>query len=133
MGYLSDARHATVTAMGAYQYSMKCHTNNLAHAGLKRTKDHNYTRQIPILTTNFDSNNKLHINKKVKLDKNRPFTYEYKPGDPDADEKGFVEVQNINPLLEMTDIVNMKHSNINCLKIYELIIDSERRTNNLLA
>lgn len=133
MNSLSLARHASVVGMFAHQYSMKCHTQNLAHAGLKATNEHNYIRKIPHFSTFFGRDNKLQIRKKVIADTTTPYKMDYRPDDPDADKRGFVKVLNINPLIEITDLQNSKHQYMNCIKVYELLVDSERRTANLLG
>jgi len=127
------ARYAALEGMKAHQFTMKCAMQNLAHAGLKSTKDHDYVRKIAVFNTHVNTrNNMLSIKKRVKHDNSNPFLYEYSPNDPDADERGFIKKININPHIETVDITNAKYNYTNCLKMYELMVDIEKKTNSLI-
>ncbi len=127
------ARYAALEGMRAHQFTMKCAMQNLAHAGLKSTKDHDYVRKIAVFNTSVNTrNNMLKIKKRIKQDDKNPFTYEYNPNDPDADERGFIKKLNINPNIETVDISNAKYNYTNCLKMYELMVDIEKKTNSLI-
>ncbi len=47
---------------------------------------------------------------KIQGDKKTPFTLKYMPDHPAADEKGYVKMPNVNPLIEMADIREAQRS-----------------------
>ncbi|CAN5117861.1 flagellar basal body rod protein FlgC [soil metagenome] len=55
-----------------------------------------------------------------------PFSVEYQPGNPAADEKGYVKMPNVNMALEMAD---MRETN----RSYEANLQMIRRTRELLS
>lgn len=46
----------------------------------------------------------------VQEDTTTPFKTEYDPGNPDADKNGYVQLPNVDPLTEMTDLISATRS-----------------------
>lgn len=46
----------------------------------------------------------------IQEDTTTPFNTEYDPGNPDADKNGYVQLPNVDPLREMTDLISASRS-----------------------
>ncbi|MDR2416761.1 MAG: flagellar basal body protein [Holosporales bacterium] len=60
------------------------------------------------------------------------FRREHSPLDPGADEKGFVKMSNVNPLIEMADLRQADQSFSACLKAYEAAVDLDKKIIDML-
>lgn len=74
--------------------------------------------------------NLVHV-AKIGKDKTE-FKTEHRPSDPAADEKGYVKLPNVNPLIEVMDLKEAQRSHEANLKVYETVMTMTMRTIELL-
>lgn len=89
-------------------------TENVANAettGLKPGEEP-YRRQIITFKNEMDRDKGIDLVKvqSIRDDYKTPFTTKYIPGHPAADANGYVQMPNINPLIEMMDVREAQRS-----------------------
>jgi len=87
--------------------------NNLANAETTRTVDGTpYRRQVPVFREVLDGiSGDLGGVEVVEIVKDQsPFRMVYDPGHPDANPEGYVLYPNVNPVIEMTDMISATRS-----------------------
>lgn len=57
-----------------------------------------------------------------------PFTEKYAPGHPAADDKGFIKNPNVNPVIEMSDLVEAHRSRERIMRAYQMGTELQRMT-----
>ncbi len=87
--------------------------NNLANAETTRTDEGTpYRRQVPVFREILDQVSGISKGVEVLgiLRDNSPFRRVYDPSHPDADPEGYVLYPNVNPIVEMTDMISATRS-----------------------
>ena len=97
--------------------------NNLANADTTRTAEGEpYRRKIPLFLqisagiggvpfqSNDASSHKGGVLVSGIREDNTPFRLSYDPSHPDADQEGYVELPNVNVVMEMTDLISASRS-----------------------
>lgn len=87
--------------------------NNLANAETTRTDEGTpYRRQVPIFREVLDQVSGMSKGVDVLgiLRDNSPFRRVYDPSHPDANPEGYVLYPNVNPIVEMTDMISATRS-----------------------
>jgi len=87
--------------------------NNLANAETTRTVDGTpYRRQVPVFREVLDGiSGDFGGVEVVEIVKDQsPFRMVYDPGHPDANPEGYVLYPNVNPVIEMTDMISATRS-----------------------
>lgn len=118
-----DSLNISATGMTAQRLRMDILSENIANVKTTRTQDGTpYVRKNVIfqekdstsfqaaLTTQLKLNN-TYIGSGVKVasivqDTETPMNTVYEPSHPDADENGYVNYPNVNPVTEMTDLID---------------------------
>ncbi|NPA54166.1 MAG: flagellar basal body rod protein FlgC [Aquificae bacterium] len=101
----------SITGMQAQRIRIDIASSNIANVNSTNDGTGNpYRRKIPIFQTVLENQkNKIPLYK-VKVSKvisdNSPFKARYEPGNPDADENGYVYYPNVDPIKEMVDIMS---------------------------
>lgn len=70
--------------------------------------------------------------KKITQDRNRT-RQKYDPTHPKANQKGYVTLPDINPLVELMNIQNSKHGSERALRVYEVATDLRHKTIGLMS
>lgn len=85
--------------------------NNLANAETTRTaRGGPYRRQEVVFTTNDIGNNPAGVEVTELIEDPRAGKLIYRPGHPDANAQGFVNMPNVNVMEEMVDMVSATRS-----------------------
>lgn len=87
--------------------------NNLANAETTKTDEGTpYRRQVPIFREVLDQVSGMSKGVEVLgiLKDNSPFRRVYDPSHPDANPEGYVLYPNVNPIVEMTDMISATRS-----------------------
>lgn len=118
-----DSLNISATGMTAQRLRMDILSENIANVKTTRTQDGTpYVRKNVVfqekdstsfqaaLTTQLKLNH-TYIGSGVKVasiiqDTETPMTVVYEPSHPDADENGYVSYPNVNPVTEMTDLID---------------------------
>ncbi|MEZ0323942.1 MAG: flagellar basal body rod protein FlgC [Hydrogenothermaceae bacterium] len=100
----------SVSGMQAERVRMDLSASNLANINSTRTEDGQpYRRKVPVFEAILDSQSQIPVYKvKVKDIQTDPsdFKLKYDPGNPDADQNGYVRLPNVDPLREMVDMMS---------------------------
>lgn len=132
---LVKAMEMASKGMKAQGQRMKVISENLANAETtgKTSKEDPYRRQMAIFKNEL---NRADGTKEVQVDKittdKAPFILKYDPSHPAADEKGYVKMPNVNPLLEMMDMREAQRSYEANLGVIEVARSMLLRTIDLL-
>lgn len=104
---LSAALHISSSGLRAQSERLRVVSENLANARStgKTAGDDPYSRKTITFESEFDRAHQASIVKVkgIGTDKS-PFTVEYEPGHPAADEDGYVKMPNVNVLMELADM-----------------------------
>lgn len=107
MGDLRDTMEIAASGMKAQSGRMRIVAENLANADSTAVdkKGDPYRRRIPTFHTELNRELGAHVVEmgKVRLDKSE-FRVRYDPGNPMADEKGYVKGPNVNSMIELADM-----------------------------
>jgi flagellar basal-body rod protein FlgC len=122
-----DALNFSASGLTAQRLRMDVASSNMANVDTTRGRLVNgewepYRRKMVVLGSG-ESNFKNMFNKAVKTDLNgngvrvnsivedrTPFKSVYQPDHPDANEEGFVQLPNVDPLKEMVDLMSATRS-----------------------
>jgi flagellar basal-body rod protein FlgC len=102
----NTATAIAASALQAQQARMRVIAENLANADSTSQTPGGapYRRQVPVFTpTNLPGGGKGVAMSRVVPDQT-PFQSEYSPGHPGADARGYVQLPNVNPLMEALDM-----------------------------
>lgn len=108
---------------------------NMANSGSRATKpgEQPFQRKVMSMKLTMDSKTKTPVIKAGKEQKDpTPFEKVYSPGDPGADEKGFVLTTNVKPMVEMTDMREAARTHQANLRAYEKTLGVIRESIDLL-
>ena len=115
---LMDALHMSSSGLSAQRIRMNLISSNLANVNTTRTKDGGpYKRKDPVFAALpmeksfgdvFKKTIDSHLNEVQVVDikeDQRKSVSKYEPNHPDADEKGYVSMPNVNVMEEMTNMM----------------------------
>lgn len=126
-----QSMNTTASALTAQRLRMDVISSNMANADTTRAKQVNgkwqpYTRKTVVLQpkeAGFSSYLQSAMNgsfstsgsggvmvTKIQDDTSTPFKSVYDPENPDADQNGYVQMPNVDPLREMTDLISATRS-----------------------
>ncbi len=108
---------------------------NLANAGTRAPSpgENPYQRKVISFTSEMDRKKGVEVVKVRKIDRDTtPFPLIYSPGDPGADENGYVKESNVKPPIEMTDAMEAKRGYEASLKAYEKALAMQQDAISLL-
>ena len=98
------------SALAANRQWLEVIAGNLANAQTTRTPDGGpYRRKVPLFSEVLDQEMSGVRVSGIEEDK-APFQRVYKPGHPDADKDGFVNMPNVNVVTEMVDMIGVQRS-----------------------
>lgn len=112
-GSLTVSADIAVSGMKAQAERLKVISQNMANADSVgvRPGEKPYQRQIPTFQSYVDEKTGAEMVKVGKIVKDEaPFEKKYMPHHPNADENGYVELPNVNPLIEMMDMKEAQRS-----------------------
>lgn len=111
----------SVGGLGAQRIRMDLVSSNLANVNSSNGENGEpYRRKVPVFEAVLDSeSSSLSDEKHLPLTKVRvkdiaedptPFKLKYEPSHPDADENGYINLPNIDPMKEMVDMISAMRS-----------------------
>ena len=128
------AMSVAASALRAQQQRMRVIAENLANADstAQTAGGDPYRRQAPVFeTTKVEGGGTGVRMSKVKPD-TREFKLEYQPGNPAANNKGYVKMPNVDPLIEALDMREAQRAYEANLNVIETARSIEMRTLDLL-
>jgi flagellar basal-body rod protein FlgC len=132
---LTRALFSSTSAIDAHTKRVHVISQNLANA---HTRPHHkddlpYCRQVVSFKSAYDKYLKTDLVQVHRVSKDKtPFQKIYDPHDPAANDQGIVLEANINPLLEMTDLMESQFSHDANIKAFERVLSMLQNTLNLL-
>jgi len=101
--------HITASGLTAQRFRMDVIASNLANVNTTRTESGEpFRRQLVVFQARGGATPGVQV-MGVQKDPN-PFQRIYDPSNPDADGQGYVSMPNINPIMEMTDMISASRS-----------------------
>lgn len=101
----------SATGLSAQRIRINVISSNLANANTTRGENGEpYRRKDVIFEQMLEGEFKNGVRVKKVIEDEKPFTLRYEPGHPDADEEGYVQYPNINPVEEMVNILEAQRS-----------------------
>lgn len=129
----------SASALTAQRLRLDIISSNIANVDTTRTeKGEPYRRKMVVFqemneSSDFNKilNNKMNYNGKgvrvaAIIEDQRPFKIVYDPAHPDADEKGYVRMPNVNIVEEMVDMISATRS-------YEANVTAINSTKNMIS
>lgn len=110
---LFNSMNISASGLTAQRLRLDTIASNLANIETTRTNEGTpYRRQVPIFREIFDHYNGISKGVEVVaiVRDNSPFRMVYDPGHPDANQEGYVLYPNVNPVVEMTDMISATRS-----------------------
>lgn len=110
---LLNTMEISASGLTAQRLRLDIIANNLANAETTRTNNGTpYKRKVPIFREMLDQF--TGVSKGVEVirivEDNSPFRMVYDPSHPDANQEGYVLYPNVNPVIEMTDMISATRS-----------------------
>jgi flagellar basal-body rod protein FlgC len=102
----NTATAIAASALQAQQARMRVIAENLANADSTAQTPGGtpYQRQVPVFTPTTVQGGGRGVTMSRVVPDTTPFGSEYSPGNPGADAKGYVQMPNVNPLMEALDM-----------------------------
>ncbi|MDI3269214.1 MAG: flagellar basal body rod protein FlgC [Bacillota bacterium] len=98
-----DMLNISWSGLTAQRFRMDVVAENLANIASTRTPEgHAYWRQVPLFQ---EAGGLKGVKVAGLVTDTRPGPKEYQPGHPDADAQGFVELPNVDPTVEMVNML----------------------------
>lgn len=97
----------SASGLAAQRFRLDVIANNLANAETTRTPQGGPYRRQQVV---FEGGAENGVETAQAVQDNRPLKSVYRPGDPDADARGYVQMPNVNPVEEMVDLVSATRS-----------------------
>jgi len=101
--------HVVASSLEAQRHRMNTIVSNMANMNTTRTEAGGPYRRKDVLfeVKEIEAGNEILEGVQVRevVEDNSPFKIVYDPGHPDADERGFVQLPNVNPLEEMVNMM----------------------------
>lgn len=132
---MQSALRAASMGMAAQSTRMRVVSENLANANSTGSSPgaDPYARKTISFSTMVDDQSGIDGVTVDKIDVDRtPFTTEYSPGHPAADEKGYVKRPNVNPMVELADIREANRSYQANLQVIRQVREAVSMTIDLL-
>lgn len=104
-----DGLHTAASGLTAQRFRMDVIASNLANVNTTRTQTGEpFRRQLAIFQARQGPLPGVQV---LGIQKDpSPFFRYYDPTNPDSDANGYVQMPNINPILEMTDLISASRS-----------------------
>jgi flagellar basal-body rod protein FlgC len=126
---LSQVQKIAQHSMKANKVRLRVGSENMANA-----ESAGYVPKEVILKHSYDLKSKVSMVKVKKIEKNAKRQKSvYQPGHPQADEKGYITMPDTNPLTELMNVQEAKHSYERGLKVYETATDLRHKGIALIA
>lgn len=104
-----DGLHTAASGLTAQRFRMDVIASNLANVNTTRTQaGEPFRRQLTVFQAKMGPLPGVQV-MGIKKDP-APFFRYYDPSNPDSDANGYVSMPNINPILEMTDLISASRS-----------------------
>lgn len=132
---LSATMHISGSGLRAQSERLRVVSENLANARStgEVAGDDPYSRKTITFESEFDRAQQASLVQVKDIGKDKsPFTVEYEPGHPAADENGYVKMPNVNVLLELADMRETNRSYEANLKVMTLAREMVMRHISLL-
>ncbi|MBX9977202.1 MAG: flagellar basal body rod protein FlgC [Alphaproteobacteria bacterium] len=132
---LQKILHVAFSGMQAQKERLLVVAQNLANAGTRAPSPgmNPYQRKTVSFGTELDRKRGIEVVKVKKVGRDStPFPVIYSPGDPGADEKGYVLETNVKSPVEMTDAMEAKRGYESSLKAYEKALSMQQDAISLL-
>ena len=132
---LSAALKIATAGMQAQNERLSAISQNLANANTRTIEKgvDPYRRKLVTFRETIDPETGLSLVKTgTTIHDQSPFKKVYSPGDPNADELGYVKESNVNPLMELTDLREASRSHEANLRAYEKSLSMIQNTLSLL-
>ncbi|MEL6791269.1 MAG: flagellar basal body rod protein FlgC [Pseudomonadota bacterium] len=113
MGDISTGMQIAASGLEAQSGRIRIVAENLANAqSTAQTPGGDpYRRQVPVFSSILDGQISAQTVRLSGVEADRtPFTLEFDPGHPAADDEGYVKLPNVNPLIEMMDLRDAQRS-----------------------
>lgn len=125
---LSNIQAITRKSMKVQRTIMLKGSENMANA-----ESPGYVPQRVVVKTNFDRAMKSNLVdvKKIHKDSSKKKNV-YQPFHPQADEKGYVSMPSINPLIELMDVQTAKHNYERGLEVHKMATDIRHKSISLI-
>jgi flagellar basal-body rod protein FlgC len=110
---LLNTMEISASGLTAQRLRLDIIANNLANVETTRTNDGTpYRRRVPVFREILDQFTGAPKGVEVMgiIRDNSPFKMVYDPGHPDANPEGYVLYPNVNPVIEMTDMISATRS-----------------------
>lgn len=129
-----DTIKISASGMKAESDRSRIAARNLANAATTDAGDGKpYQREIPVFQQVLDrENNQKQVNLKKIVKDESAFEKRYEPSHPKADQNGYVEYPNVNPIIEKADYEEAKHNYQAGLKMIKATQEMHSQTVNLL-
>lgn len=133
---LAATQALAAKGMDAYTQRLKIATQNMANAQSTATSPGGKPYQRQVITFKEEMDKKIgqktvKANKPVK-DKS-DFRAEYKPGHPAADENGYVLMPNVDPMVEMMDVMEAKQGHKRLANAYKMATTMRHMTLKMMS
>lgn len=132
---LQKVLHVALSSMQAQSQRLLVVAQNLANAGTRASTPGAmpYQRKTVAFGTELDRKKGVEVVKVKKIGRDHtPFPTTYSPGDPGADENGYVLETNVKSSVEMTDAMEAKRGYEASLKAYEKALSMQQDAISLL-
>ncbi len=113
MDDISTGMQISAAGLKAQSGRLRIIAENLANAESTSTiaGGDPYRRQIPVFSTSLNREIGTQIVDLSNIQQDQtPFTLEYDPGHPGANNEGYIKLPNVNPLIEMMDLREAQRS-----------------------
>lgn len=110
---LLSSMNISASGLTAQRLRLDLIASNLANIETTRTNEGGpYRRQVPLFREMLDQFTGMTKGVEVSaiIKDNSPFRMVYDPGHPDANPEGYVLYPNVNPVIEMTDMISATRS-----------------------
>lgn len=106
-----DIMNIAATGMSAQRIRITNISSNLANANTTKTAEGGpYKRKDVVFQTIMDGQNAGGVKVSKVVTDTKPPLLKYEPGNPEADEQGYVAYPNVNPIEEMVNMLEASRS-----------------------
>jgi flagellar basal-body rod protein FlgC len=110
MGFFSTLNIAA-TGLSAQRIRINVISSNLANANTTKTESGEpYKRKDIIFKELLEGEYRGGVRVEKVVEDKKPFVLKYEPGHPDANEEGYVQYPNVNPIEEMVNMIEASRS-----------------------
>jgi len=110
MGFFSTLNIAA-TGLSAQRIRINVISSNLANANTTKTESGEpYKRKDIIFKELLEGEYRGGVRVEKVVEDKKPFILKYEPGHPDANEEGYVQYPNVNPIEEMVNMIEASRS-----------------------